>query len=112
MSEAFLKPTRREGHNPFWGKRSILLPLGYGKGFGYEARIVFRKSVIGRWHATACRYELRTHNRFTEPSDHFTPNVLKTLAQTWHVRTEFYSSRSLSVKGTMACPDHIAPGRA
>ena len=30
----------------------------------------------------------------------------------WHARTEFYGSRSLSVKGLTARYDHTAPGRA
>ena len=38
--------------------------------------------------------------------------VMKTLAQTWHARVKFYGSRSLSAKVTIACYDHIAPGRA
>ena len=30
----------------------------------------------------------------------------------WHARAEFYSSRSLSLKETIACYGHTAPGRA
>jgi hypothetical protein len=39
-------------------------------------------------------------------------NICYPLAQTWHARTEFYSSCILDIKAAIAYYNHVAPGRA